>query len=744
MNRTALETYGGTLIKRGYNIVPIAAGTKYPKDVENWQSIHAKRGDVAKWSRLGFEGVGVLSRHTPAIDVDVYDENMVRDLVNFCAFELGEGVVRVGRPPKTLLVYRTDTPFTKMRSTRYRDSDGRVHHIEVLGDGQQFVAYGEHPDIRKPYTYEGAALGDTSHADLPLLCPEDVTPLFDYFDVLAKAAGWQKAPGGNRTEGGAASGALSPLEKYVPPLDITDAGIDRALAACTSECDDYATWVRVGMALYHQFDGSDEGLEKWDSWSSGSVKYVDGTCGRKWRTFKDETYSGKPVTFASVLALAKERRPNKVSGAKSPVGKFIERYVFIEEGNLVADLKKPPFCAVTKLEEFRNATANVRHEVPAPTQADPGRMKFAPVHQAWMVHEDRKSAQGARYEPAAPVFYEDPQHKGIQWVNKFYLPEFTEDIADPEGARAVFAEHMEYLFPYTEERERFLDWMAFTLQYPEKRCKWTPLHVSAPHGTGRGWVVELLGTLLGHHNCSKTKMKVLAGEGSAGQFQDYLNETLVCAIEEVRERGGKRYTIGDEIRDLLTENYLELNLKYGGKRTQRVFTNFFFMSNHSDALVLTPEDRRINVFRGPEKPKGLAYYSRLYKWLETGDGVAAVHNWLKARDLSDFNWQRSTVNAAREEMIDGTMTETETVFRALLNAPPKTVMTFQEVKDALTELEGGDAFDTQIDDGQVLPLLKQHCIRGKAVKVQGRTVRPWIMSKNRDIGDDEIKKVLTS
>jgi hypothetical protein len=302
---------------------------------------------------------------------------------------------------------------------------------------------------------------------------------------------------------------------------------------------------------------------------------------------------------------------------------------------------------------------------------------------------------------------------------------------------------MEYILPTEVEREWFYDWMAFNIQKPGDRCKVTPLLIATDHGTGRGWIVQLMGMLLGSWNCSKTKMATLNGESGAGQYQDYMNNTLLCCIEEVKD-GDKRYGVTDTIRDYLTENTLEINLKYGAKTTKQIYTNFFWMSNHADAIVLTEEDRRINVFRTEDRPKGSDYYERLYGWLEgnkgadaeansvegvgngaidpniRGDGVGGDNNggvvdgnedtnaevydrgglkvsagvaclwyWLNQRDLTGFNCFRSMTNDTRRDMIENNMTEVERVFWNVVRNAPYEVMTLTEIQDYI--MSGGGA-----------------------------------------------------
>lgn len=291
------------------------------------------------------------------------------------------------------------------------------------------------------------------------------------------------------------------------------------------------------------------------------------------------------------------------------------------------------------------------------------------------------------------------------------------------------------LFPVERERQWFIDWIAFNIQYPGRRSKVTPLHISIAHGTGRGWIVELMGKLLGQWNCTKTKMGTLCGEGNGGAFTDFLNKSLFCAVEEVRE-GGRRFAVSDKTRDLLTENHLEVNVKHGSKRTQPVFTNFFFMSNHPDALVLTDQDRRINVFSGPDKAMDRHYYITLYEWLET-EGVAALHQELMRRDLSGFDWQHSMRTPARMQMISNNHTETETLFHELMADPPFPAMTFTQIVREMAKLSEKDAFETDIDEGQLTKLLQHHAQQAGRIKIGGRNgkaVRPWAL--NADIKQD--------
>ena len=73
-----IQEYGSGLISNGYKIVPIRRGTKAPEGVTGWTKIDADHNQLERWISKGYEGVGVLCRNNPAVDIDVLDEKVSR------------------------------------------------------------------------------------------------------------------------------------------------------------------------------------------------------------------------------------------------------------------------------------------------------------------------------------------------------------------------------------------------------------------------------------------------------------------------------------------------------------------------------------------------------------------------------------------------------------------------------------------------------------------------------------------
>lgn len=70
-------------------------------------------------------------------------------------------------------------------------------------------------------------------------------------------------------------------------------------------------WIRVGMALHHEYDGEEEGFELWNDWSAYGSKYPSEEALRtQWDSFTRRVGPGrKQVTMATVKMLAKQSAP---------------------------------------------------------------------------------------------------------------------------------------------------------------------------------------------------------------------------------------------------------------------------------------------------------------------------------------------------------------------------------------------------------------------------------------------------
>ena len=170
MARNFMHEFGDRLLANGYPILPIMPGEKKPGRFQRGQWVdypgwtkHGERGttdiELAAWKGWTEAGIGIAGGFIVGVDIDIADDAGLSDRIQALAFEtLGETpAIRIGRPPKRMLVYRTTTPFKGIKA----------HPLEVLCQGQQFVAYAIHPETGQPYQWPARCLTEIVLEELP-------------------------------------------------------------------------------------------------------------------------------------------------------------------------------------------------------------------------------------------------------------------------------------------------------------------------------------------------------------------------------------------------------------------------------------------------------------------------------------------------------------------------------------------------------------------------------------------------
>ena len=168
MTESFMSRFGGKLGDNGYSVIPIQPGSKKPGQYRNGRwgeypgwSRHCSRettaAEIEIWSTWPDAGIGVACGQVIAVDIDVADPETALAIDALARERLGDTpAIRIGSAPKRLLVYRADQPFAGVRASP----------IEILGLGQQFVAYAVHPGTGRPYEWPEAGLTDTALTSL--------------------------------------------------------------------------------------------------------------------------------------------------------------------------------------------------------------------------------------------------------------------------------------------------------------------------------------------------------------------------------------------------------------------------------------------------------------------------------------------------------------------------------------------------------------------------------------------------
>ena len=323
---------GERLIDNGYPIIPILPGDKRPRQNE-WQQAQIRKEDVIAMGANGsaYDGVGIQTAYAPAVDLDIYDGPAALVMSDWIDAHIGMGLLREGQAPKRLLMFRTDTPFQKTFSASYLvPGTSKPSKVEILGAGQQFVAFGIHPDTKMAYTWPDESVLERAYWSLPLLTHEAAKTICSAFEQYAAAQGWTRAQEGNWSGARASTYSADPLDRKLPRSDVTDEQVRDALALLDADqYSDYSEWVRVGQMLHHQYQGSPDGLQIFDEWSQTLDKYEGfDAVEAKWASFNEQRNAGV-VTIGSLLHEAKQIR-ERAASEEEQMRKGQEAFLFRE------------------------------------------------------------------------------------------------------------------------------------------------------------------------------------------------------------------------------------------------------------------------------------------------------------------------------------------------------------------------------------------------------------------------------
>jgi hypothetical protein len=208
---------------------------------------------------------GVLCDGLRAIDIDVDNPTLCRAIQNKAMTMFGETIIRYrDNSPRILMVYRAASgapPKAHVAS--------ELGKVEVLGHGQQFVAYGVHSS-GSPLRWMPEAPHEATLQGLPALTEAQVR---EFLEACAVTLG-AKAPG-KRSE--------TPTATSGKGLRADSLQVITALHAIPNDGPtDWESWNRIGMAIWAATGGSSSGLLAWHAWSEQHPSYDAAATQDRW------------------------------------------------------------------------------------------------------------------------------------------------------------------------------------------------------------------------------------------------------------------------------------------------------------------------------------------------------------------------------------------------------------------------------------------------------------------------------
>lgn len=666
-----LKKYGARLIDAGYRIIPIPPGDKMPVEPK-WQTIVSFKTHLKAWldparrhpttghlSHYERAGVGIITETTPAVDIDVLDAGLVKKLEDYISNLVGFAPTRVGRAPKKLMLYRTDEPFPKIQSGAWTDGtmkDGKpvAQRVEILSRGQQFVAYAIHPNTNKPYEWlYGDSPIATPREDLAVITEDHARQIIAKFEELAEAHGLTRITRQRDT-----TLAIRKVDYDNPFLadkhktEISDDELHKRLMLIPNENADYDMWTNVGMALYHQYDGSEQGRQLWEEWSEQSIKHDTDTLEAKWPTFDVQGKQREPLTARYIIKLSDEEavkiRTETFAEVVAGLNKASDRVEFkavceqikhvefdMFQRNQLVGLAQKAFKRLTDSPlTIRAARDMLRYEAPqigdlpkwlqgwvycemdetfysTISKRVLSKTGFDDVHARFLLskldvlegksipeHVPSKLALNLHqipvvwnrmYMPNEELLFRLNQ---VAYVNSYdarNVPAIPASLTKADKRNVEIVKgHLAHLFDSAKDRAILLDYMAYIIQ-SGRRVNYAVL-IQGTEGDGKTFFFRLMACVLALENCN-----LVSGQALEEKYTSWAEGNQFVFFEEIKLHGHNRYDILNRVKPYITGEFVPIRRMQTDLYNVINTCSIWLATNFRDALPLAMNDTRYLV-----------------------------------------------------------------------------------------------------------------------------------------------------
>lgn len=262
-------------------------------------------------------------------------------------------------------------------------------------------------------------------------------------------------------------------------------------------------------------------------------------------------------------------------------------------------------------------------------------------------HEKREVIQLEKLKPywgkfSIDLWLDSPKRRSADLDQLIFMPTgtvpegsinmFTGWPLKPDSSKSchLIVEHLYYLCGKDDDVfDWVVKWLAYPLQHPGAKMHTCMLFYGAQEGTGKNMFFEdVIQRIYGDEYSVTINQQMLQDP-----FNGWLSHRLYCVADEVVSSADRRL-LKNQIKTMITGKRHTINEKNLARRFERNFTNFVFLSNENQPLLLDEFDRRhmcvlVNTVHQPE------YFKALASEIESG-GVEAFYQYLLDYPLEDF------------------------------------------------------------------------------------------------------------
>lgn len=322
-----------------------------------------------------------------------------------------------------------------------------------------------------------------------------------------------------------------------------------------------------------------------------------------------------------------------------------------------------------------------------------------------------------------PIFEID----GIRYLNTYndiWTPK-TDDQWNQHDAWQICEQHLRNILP--NDWREVLMFMAHNVQFPGKKILWAPIIVGI-QGDGKTVLAKMMAAAMGAKNT-----KVVGLQATRSEFNSWAEGSCLAVFEEIRAPGHSRHDFMNKLKELITNDVIDVVAKGRDGRNVVNTQNYMALSNFRDALAIDEHDRRWGVFFTKFKDRSEVistfdhdYWSRLNDYAIKGF-PSVLRGWLMSIDLSSFDRNAGPkMTEAKIAMAKNSMSEhAQSVHEAIEiggRGVSKDIISTKCLNDILSTIDGSRINTSRIS--RALESMKYK--KGGVVKWQGWPHSVWV------------------
>lgn len=659
MAKLYLRRYGHQLLDNGYEVIPITPGTKFPNfdySSDKLPKITHKRVD--RWLTNGHarDGVGIRSRFTPMVDIDVQWEPLILATVAEAEDKIGYAPRRIGAAPKIGLIYRAKDPFDKVQSKAFTDPNGAKAQLEILGDGQQWVAYAVHPDTKKPYRWpdEGFNILTTPADELVNITEEQAVELVQWFENWCLTQGWERWKSKSKSTALTTRAARDPDDisgstQLGLSIDEVRDWVERLENDENVEYEDnyqlnpeVPNYRNVLFAIWHETEGSEEGREIALEWSEKSPKHEKepGRFFKLWNSAdpedRDDAVTFRYVIKCVLVAEENEKReqrdeyltslrncsdPDDLKELAQTISKT--RFEGMDFERLAQELKR----AFNRVTGFTLSIADARKQLYHQPSEDELPLWVKPwvyIQHTRMffnretgveISREAFDATFSRYLGGASAvnfalnkaqikayymqMYKPDDEEEFWFQGKECINIFSDRLMPAMPGKLSKADRLAIAIVEThlenilpDERERAL-FVSFLAYIVQTRDRPNwAIVLQGVQGDGKSFFAEMMGAVLGSDN-----VRILDAQQLEDRYTGWAVGQLLSIVEELKIHGHSRFDIMNRIKPFISNPTINVHPKNVNNYTALNTTAYLAFTNFIDAVPLDDTDRRHMILK---------------------------------------------------------------------------------------------------------------------------------------------------